>query len=115
MVEIVGVRLVVALNLGGGALLFIPLVGRRILKRGVVSLVIGRVGFMLPGIRVGRPIKQRKRTILLILPEVIDRLTISVESGDSAALERVWRIARSFIGCAGRSLGATRSGDAWSR
>lgn len=79
-VEFGGLRLL--LSLGFGGMLFILL---WVSGSGSSALLFGGVvavfGYMMPGIWLDRKIKARKKEITLALPDAIDLLTISVESG----------------------------------
>jgi tight adherence protein C len=87
----VGVRIALALlGLGAGFYLTVladmPLVNR--LMYSVIGLCLG---FVLPGIWLGRKMKQRKTNILRAMPDALDLLSISVEAGlgFDLALQRV--------------------------
>ena len=45
------------------------------------TAVMGVLGYLLPGMWLGRQIKQRKHNIVKALPDALDLLTISVEAG----------------------------------
>jgi tight adherence protein C len=55
------------------------------------SVIGASVGFLLPGIWLGRKIKQRKHNVLKSMPDALDLLSISVEAGlgFDLALQRV--------------------------
>lgn len=78
--EFGGLRLLMGLGLGGGALLLLSTTGG-----GSTPLLFGIslavFGYMMPGIWLDRRVKARKKEITLALPDAIDLLTISVESG----------------------------------
>jgi tight adherence protein C len=80
VVEFGGMRLLLALGLGGSAFLLMAASGS-----GATALMFGGVlavfGYMMPGIWLDRRVKARKKEITLALPDAIDLLTISVESG----------------------------------
>jgi len=61
------------------------------LQRILFVLVMLLLGFMLPGIWLGRRITRRKNEIVKTLPDAIDLLTISVEAGlpFDGAMQRV--------------------------
>jgi tight adherence protein C len=90
-IEFLGMRYLVALGLGGllGFLMIFSGVGA------TFSFLMGAVGavfgFMMPGIWLDRKIKARRKDIMKSLPDAIDLLTISVESGlgFDPALQRV--------------------------
>ncbi len=79
-VEFNGLRFLLFISLSVGTFLFLSLTGgggTTILFSGVM----GAFGFMMPGIWLDRKGKARKKEILRALPDAIDLLTISVESG----------------------------------
>lgn len=79
-VEFGGLRLLLALGPGGALFFLLSLSGSgssAVLFGGVVGIF----GYMMPGIWLDRKIKARKKEIMLALPDAIDLLTISVESG----------------------------------
>lgn len=79
-VEFNGLRVLLLISLGVGTFLFLSLTGgggATIL----FAVVMSAFGFMLPGIWLSRKGKARKKEILRSLPDAIDLLTISVESG----------------------------------
>lgn len=90
-IEFLGLRYLVALGLGGGAflLLFVSQLGFGTAL--LIGAVIGVFGFLLPNIWLDRKIKSRRKEITRSLPDAIDLLTISVESGlgFDPALQRV--------------------------
>ncbi len=87
--EFMGLRILVALGLGVGMfLLFASVVGDMQLGL-MMGAGLGLFGFLLPGIWLDQKIKKRKKEITKSLPDAIDLLTISVESGlgfDSALM-----------------------------
>jgi tight adherence protein C len=79
--EFLGLRILVSLGLGAGLFLLFAF-GLANFRLGVMlGPVFAIFGFMLPGIWLDRKIKSRKREITKALPDAIDLLTISVESG----------------------------------
>jgi tight adherence protein C len=90
-VEFLGLRYVVTLGLGAGAFVLCLLTGVGAAFGLVLGAVVGIFGFMLPNIWLDRKIKARRKEIMKSLPDAIDLLTISVESGlgFDPALQRV--------------------------
>jgi tight adherence protein C len=90
-VEFLGLRYVVSLGLAGGTFVLFLLTGIGASFGLVLGVVIGVFGFMLPNIWLDRKIKGRRKEIMKSLPDAIDLLTISVESGlgFDPALQRV--------------------------
>jgi len=81
VIEFMGLKYLMAIGLGGGsALLFIFAQVSSSLSF-IVPLVLAAFGYMLPGIWLDRKAKSRKKEITRSLPDAIDLLTISVESG----------------------------------
>jgi tight adherence protein C len=79
--EFTGLRLFIALGLFGGIFLLFTVAGSAASITIMLSVVIGVFGFMFPGIWLDRKIKARRKEISRALPDAIDLLTISVESG----------------------------------
>jgi len=79
--EFMGLRVVLAIGLSAGSLFLFTIGGNLSLTTLLVVLVTVVLGYLLPSIWLGRKIKQRKKEIVLSLPDAIDLLTISVESG----------------------------------
>lgn len=79
--ELMGLKMLLALGLGGGSFLLfmVAQVGSPMNLLAPVCLLM--FGYMLPGIWLSRQIKTRKKEITKSLPDAIDLLTISVESG----------------------------------
>lgn len=90
-IEFLGMRYLVAAGLGGGLGFLLVFVGLGLAMSLVVGAVSGALGFMMPGIWLDRKIKARRKDIMKSLPDAIDLLTISVESGlgFDPALQRV--------------------------
>lgn len=90
-IEFLGLRYIVAAAVGGGALALFLFSGLAITLVLVLSGVIGMLGFVMPNIWLDRKIKKRRKEIMRSLPDAIDLLTISVESGlgFDPALQRV--------------------------
>ena len=80
-VEFLGLRALLALGLGVGtaALLLVSLAN--LAMAALIGPVMGVFGFLMPGIWLDRKIKARRKEITKSLPDAIDLLTISVESG----------------------------------
>ena len=87
--EFMGLRILVALGLGFGIFALFALLLLNFKLGIMLGPVLGLFGFLLPGIWLDRKIKTRKKEITKALPDAIDLLTISVESGlgfDSALM-----------------------------
>ncbi|MFL5760764.1 MAG: type II secretion system F family protein [Thermomicrobiales bacterium] len=80
-VEFQGLRFLIAILLGAGSFFLLSLPGALSGILLIMPIVLGVFGFLLPGIWLDRKIKARKKEILRALPDAIDLLTISVESG----------------------------------
>jgi tight adherence protein C len=80
-VEFIGLRYLTSLGLGGGAfvLFFVSRMGVTVAL--MLAAVIAVFGFLMPNIWLDRKIKARRKEITKSLPDAIDLLTISVESG----------------------------------
>lgn len=89
--EFLGLRLVVGGVAGGAFFLMFAFTGAALGKLLLFPLVLGGIGYMIPGIWLSRKIKARKHNIQMALPDAIDLLTISVEAGlgFDPALQRV--------------------------
>jgi tight adherence protein C len=90
-VMFVGMRLTLAL-LGVVVGFYLTVLGDLPLFSRVLYSAIGLcLGYLLPGIWLGRKIKQRKNNILKSMPDALDLLSISVEAGlgFDLALQRV--------------------------
>ena len=89
--EFTGLRLGMALLLGGTALLIVFFTGSSLKPINVLGLPIpgillfpvpmGYMGYQFPGIWLKSKIRKRKKEIQKTLPDAIDLLTISVEAG----------------------------------
>jgi tight adherence protein C len=79
--EFVGLRLLLALGISIGLFFLMTIMGTKVNSAMMFALVGGAFGFMFPGIWLDRKIKSRKKEIGRSLPDAIDLLTISVESG----------------------------------
>ena len=80
-VEFMGLRVLLALALAGGSFLLFSIAGGDSTMLILLPTVLVVFGYMLPGIWLSRKAKNRKKEILRSLPDAIDLLTISVESG----------------------------------
>jgi len=90
-IEFIGLRYLVALGLGGGFFVLVLVSGMGITYSLLLGMVCGILGFVLPNIWLDRKRKARRKEITRSLPDAIDLLTISVESGlgFDPALQRV--------------------------
>ena len=79
--EFMGLRFLMALALGGFAFLLFTLAQAGAMMALLIPICLMIFGFMLPNIWIDRKIKARKKEIQRALPDAIDLLTISVESG----------------------------------
>lgn len=79
--EFLGLRIVVAGVAGGSFFLLFVLTGASLSQLLLFPIVIGLMGYMIPGVWLNRKIKDRKQEIQRALPDAIDLLTISVEAG----------------------------------
>lgn len=111
--EYLGIRVATAIALSGITLLLFILSGSNILLGIGLGAVLLLVGYMLPGYWLKSRISARKKSVQVSLPDAIDLLTISVESGlgFDPALSRViekWdnELTREF----GRMLSEIRMG-----
>ncbi len=80
-VEFIGLRYLVAGGLGVGSFFLFSVAGMSVGTALLIAAVCGVFGFMLPNIWISRKIKARRKEITKTLPDAIDLLTISVESG----------------------------------
>lgn len=111
--EYVGIRVATALSLSGIVMLLFFLGDANILLGIGIGAFLLVLGYMLPGFWLKRRISARKKAVQMSLPDAIDLLTISVESGlgFDPALSRViekWdnELTREF----GRMLSEIRMG-----
>jgi tight adherence protein C len=91
VVEFMGLRGVMALLLGGTALLLVVFTGSTLRPISVLGMKIpgivlfpgplAMLGYTIPGIWLNQRIRKRKKEIQKALPDAIDLLTISVEAG----------------------------------
>lgn len=77
------------LFIGAGALL--PTLGYSAATTLIMAIYFGVMGYVLPGLAVGRRIKKRQKEMQKALPDALDMLVVSVEAGLglNAALVRV--------------------------
>jgi tight adherence protein C len=89
--EFLGLRIVLAAGCGGLVFTLFAISGSSLMSLLLFPVVVGTIGFMIPGIWLSRKIKDRRKQIQLSLADAIDLLTISVESGlgFDPALQRV--------------------------
>jgi len=80
-IEFIGLRYLITAGLGGGIFLLFSISGMDFMMTLVAAAVCGVFGFLFPNIWVDRKIKDRRKDITKSLPDAIDLLTISVESG----------------------------------
>jgi tight adherence protein C len=80
-VEFLGLRYIVSIGLGLGAFALFVIAGLPGNFKLIVPVIIGILGFMMPNFWLDRKIKSRRKEIQKSLPDAIDLLTISVESG----------------------------------
>lgn len=78
--ELLGLRILLALGLGGALFLF-GVAGNALGSGLLLGMALGWLGYLMPGIWLSRMAKIRKTEITRSLPDAIDLLTISVESG----------------------------------
>ena len=90
-VEFIGLRYLLTFGIGGGAFLLLFVSGTTIALAFMFAAVAGIFGFIMPNIWLDRKVKGRRKEITRSLPDAIDLLTISVESGlgFDPALQRV--------------------------
>ncbi len=89
--EFMGLKVVLAGLSGGLIFLFMALSGQSLTQLIAFPFALGALAYMLPGMWLGRKIKERKNDIQVSLADAIDLLTISVEAGlgFDPALQRV--------------------------
>jgi tight adherence protein C len=80
-VEFQGLRFLLGIGLGVGSFFLLSVPGQLAGTMLLVPVALGGFGFMLPNMWLGRKIKSRKKQITKSLPDAIDLLSISVESG----------------------------------
>lgn len=89
--EFMGLRVLLAGICGGLIFLMMALGSRSLMQLIAFPVVVGVIGYMIPGMWLSRKIKDRKKEIQTSLADAIDLLTISVEAGlgFDPALQRV--------------------------
>jgi tight adherence protein C len=89
--EFLGLRVGLAAVCGGLIFIMFAIAGGSLRNLLLFPIAVGGIAYMIPGIWLGRKIKERKKSIQLALPDAIDLLTISVEAGlgFDPALQRV--------------------------
>jgi tight adherence protein C len=80
-IEFQGLRLLLLIGLGAGSFFLLSVPGKLSGMALLLPLALGGFGFLLPGVWLDRKIKARKKEIQKSLPDAIDLLSISVESG----------------------------------
>lgn len=81
VVDLLGIKLLLAGLTFGLALLYVRNIGDLSLRSMAMLVVAPVLGYYLPGFFIKRRIKQRQHAIERALPDVLDMLTICVESG----------------------------------
>jgi tight adherence protein C len=79
--EFLGLKALLAIILAGGSFAIFSVSGTPARLTVLFPMALAIFGYMLPGIWLDRQIKARKKEIARTLPDAIDLLTISVESG----------------------------------
>ncbi|HEY7035932.1 MAG TPA: type II secretion system F family protein [Thermomicrobiales bacterium] len=79
--EFLGLKVLLAIGLGGGSFVLFMLSRMAPPMNLIIPAALAVFGYLLPGIWLKRQIKSRKKEITKALPDAIDLLTISVESG----------------------------------
>jgi tight adherence protein C len=80
-IEFQGLRFLLAIGLGIGSFFLLSVPGQLSTTMLIIPASLGGFGFLLPGLWLDRKIKARKKEIQKSLPDAIDLLSISVESG----------------------------------
>jgi tight adherence protein C len=80
-VEFQGLRFLLTIGLGIGSFFLLSIPGQLSTTMLMIPFAMAVFGFLLPGIWLDRKIKARKKEIQKSLPDAIDLLSISVESG----------------------------------
>ena len=86
-----GTRLALPAGLFIGAGVLLPTLGYSAAVTLIMAIYFGVMGYVLPGLLVGRRIKKRQKEMQKALPDALDMLVVSVEAGLglNAALVRV--------------------------
>jgi tight adherence protein C len=79
--EFLGLRVVVALVLGGWMFLMFAISGSSLRNLIMLPTALAAIGYMIPGIWLNKKIQKRRKEVQLALADAIDLLTISVEAG----------------------------------
>jgi len=79
--ELLGLKGLLAIGLGGGSFILFTVAKMGAPINILMPVCLLAFGYMLPGIWLSRKIKERRKEITKALPDAIDLLTISVESG----------------------------------
>jgi len=79
--EFVGLKFLLAISLGVGSFFLFSIARMSPTLSLILPICLAFFGYLLPGIWLDRRIKQRRKEIAKTLPDAIDLLTISVESG----------------------------------
>lgn len=89
--EFLGLKIVLGGLCGGFIFMMMALSGGGMMQLVGVPVVVGYIGYRMPGMWLSRKTKERQKGILVALPDAIDLLTISVEAGlgFDPALQRV--------------------------
>lgn len=80
-VEFIGLRYLLSVGVGAGAFVLLFVSQSGVTFSLLIGGVVGAFGFILPNIWLDRKVKARRKEITKSLPDAIDLLTISVESG----------------------------------
>jgi tight adherence protein C len=79
--EFLGLKVLLAGALGGGSFVLFTVSQMSARMTLIIPICLAVFGYLLPGIWLKRQIKSRRKEITKALPDAIDLLTISVESG----------------------------------
>lgn len=113
-IEFMGLRVLLAIGLAGWLFILFLISGSGLLTLVGLPLVVGTIGYLLPGIWLGSRVRRRKNEITRALPDAIDLLTISVEAGlgfDPALLRVVEKWDNALTREMGRMLSEIRMGQ----
>jgi tight adherence protein C len=80
-VEFQGLRFLLAIGLGVGSFFLLSIPAQLSGVMFLIPFALGTFGFLIPGVWLDRKIKARQKEISKSLPDAIDLLSISVESG----------------------------------
>ena len=89
--DFLGLKIVVALAAAAAAFLVFALIEGNVIAGALLAIVGAGVGYLAPEFWLGRRIRARQHKIVLMLPDALDLLTISVRAGlgFDAALAKV--------------------------